>query len=126
MDRYHGEAAACYREAAGAIVVFDLSSFATFRELASWVSEFAGASRPNSPVIVCGNKADLPDSREVENDEIMAFCNAHDGIPYFEVSASTGEGISQMMQCVVEMLPGEAALETASGAEVAESRGCWR
>jgi small GTP-binding protein len=124
MDRYRSQNAAFYREAIGAIIVFDLTSYSSFRELETWVSEFIGAARPNPAVVICGNKADLQDSREVENDEIVAFCNIHNGIPYFEVSAYTGEGISQMMSSILRMIPTDLVVGTGAASRTAERR-CW-
>jgi small GTP-binding protein len=124
MDRYREQNSPFYREAIGAIIVFDLTSYSSFKELGNWVSEFTGAARANPAIVICGNKGDLQDAREVENEEIIAFCDVHNGIPYFEVSAYTGEGISQMMNCILEMVPTDAAVETRGAVESNERR-CW-
>jgi Ras-related protein Rab-5C len=112
MDRYRSQAKAFYREAVGAIVVFDLTSYATFQELDSWIREFIAAAPPNPAIVICGNKADLQDEREVEADEVAAFCTSHDGAPYFEASAYTGRGIEELVTTLLMKLPKEGTVET--------------
>jgi small GTP-binding protein len=130
MDRYRRETTEFYTEAVGAILVFDLSSFTSFQELDSWLDEFMASSRPNPAIVICGNKADLQDSREVEDDEIVAFCNSHNNLPYFEVSACTGDGLTQMMHSIAELIPPEAPIETSAATlsepqSQASERRCW-
>jgi small GTP-binding protein len=112
MDRYRAQTNAFYREALGAIVVFDLTGYPTFQELGSWIREFVAAAPPNPAIVICGNKADLQDEREVEADEIAAFCAAHNGLPYFEASAYTGQGVEELMAGLLDRLPKEGTVET--------------
>jgi small GTP-binding protein len=124
MDRYRSQNSAFYSEAVGALVVFDLTSYTTFRDLDSWVDEFGAASRGNPAIVICGNKGDLQEAREVDEDDITSFCRRHDGVPYFEVSAYTGERIPEAMHCLLEMIGTDLAVETCA-VEAPSERRCW-
>jgi small GTP-binding protein len=107
MERYRSVNKVFYREAIAAILVFDLSNHLSFEELDGWYREFVSRARPNALVVLCAGKSDLVEEREVLEDEIRNFCQAHDNIPYFETSALTGDGVGTMMKSLTAMLPDE-------------------
>jgi small GTP-binding protein len=107
MDRYRSLNKVFYREAIAAILVFDLTSYASFQDLDSWLQEFIANAKPNPSVVLCGNKVDLADAREVQEDDIFTFCSEHNSLNFFEVSAQTGEGIARMIKCLLDLLPKE-------------------
>jgi small GTP-binding protein len=113
MERYRSLNNVFYREAVAAILVFDLTSYQSFSELESWLKEFTTCARPNSSVVLCANKLDLADAREVDADEIISWCKDHDDLNCFETSACTGEGVDTMVKALLQILPKEdAAVET--------------
>jgi small GTP-binding protein len=113
MERYRALNNVFYREAVAAVLVFDLTSYPSFTELDSWLKEFTTCARPNSCVVLCANKLDLTDARQVDTDEIISFCKDHDDLNYFETSAYTGEGVATMVKALLQILPKEeAAVET--------------
>jgi small GTP-binding protein len=105
MERYRSVNQVFYRDAVGAILVFDLTSHVTFQELDGWLQEFITNARPNPSVVLCGNKKDLIDEREVEESEIISFCRARGNLNFFETSAFTGEGIDLALFCLLDLLP---------------------
>ena len=54
-----------YRNAAAAIVVYDITSEATFDVLQEWITELHRLGPPNIVLAIAGNKCDLEDKREV-------------------------------------------------------------
>ena len=74
-----------YKEADGAIIMFDLTSKETYKK----VPEFYNTIRsvcPNIPVVLCGNKVDCKD-RRVQPKDITFFRKA--GIGYYDISAKS-------------------------------------
>ena len=70
-----------------AIVMFDLTSRVSFREVTHYIKEVRAAHGANLPIVVCGNKADCKqESRCVSPKEIRALLDKHQ-VPYFDVSA---------------------------------------
>ena len=80
-----------YKDAHGALVVFDLTKKVTFNKVNFWLKEI----KSNAPkdIILCllGNKSDLTYDREVDYEKAKAL--ADDNL-YYEVSAKTGNNIS--------------------------------
>ena len=54
-----GIARSYYRDAAGALLVFDVTRRETFAHLGRWLAEARQFSNPNISVTLVGNKADL-------------------------------------------------------------------
>ena len=80
--------------ASGVIVAFDLTSIETLLSLETWlnlIQESAG----DLSIVVVGNKSDLVDDRDVDDELIQEFLNSHDNCPYFETSALTGRNVEE-------------------------------
>lgn len=69
----------------GFFLVFDLTSKESFINLLSWKKRIDDHAREGAPLVLIGNKADLPE-RKVTMDEIMGFCDTYQA-QYFETSA---------------------------------------
>ena len=85
-------------------------------ELAKYADDLAERT-----AVVVGNKCDLPGTEE--NDERMRAAAEADGVPYFSVSAATGEGMQPLMLQVGQMvseLRAQAAAELAAEAAAHE------
>eukprot|EP00826_Nyctotherus_ovalis_P062515 TRINITY_DN9054_c0_g1_i13.p1 TRINITY_DN9054_c0_g1~~TRINITY_DN9054_c0_g1_i13.p1 ORF type:complete len:194 (+),score=37.38 TRINITY_DN9054_c0_g1_i13:47-628(+) len=105
QERYRSLGALYLRGADACILVFDLTKRDTFAALDGWVS-FLMSQLPeykvdNFPLILLGNKADLED-RRVTTEEAKVWCSQHRQIPYFEVSAKTGQGINASFESIAK------------------------
>eukprot|EP01016_Furgasonia_blochmanni_P008132 TRINITY_DN1326_c0_g1_i5.p1 TRINITY_DN1326_c0_g1~~TRINITY_DN1326_c0_g1_i5.p1 ORF type:complete len:250 (+),score=9.65 TRINITY_DN1326_c0_g1_i5:65-814(+) len=85
-----------YRNKDGFLIVFDLSSRASFESIEFWYREIQKHSTNPQPVIaIAGLKCDLCDKRRVDTGE--ARKKAEDlGITYFECSAKMGTGVTEI------------------------------
>ena len=54
-----------YRNAAAAIIVYDITNEATFDVLQEWITELHRLGPQNIVLAIAGNKSDLEDKREV-------------------------------------------------------------
>ncbi|WP_322802381.1 Rab family GTPase [Thermoflexus sp.] len=97
-----------YRGAAAGALVFDLSNRLSFYQLLRWWQELR-SHLGSIPVLLVGNKADLP--REISRWEAESLARAW-GTPYFETSCVTGVGVLEFFQALAA-----AALKGASPAE---------
>ncbi|XP_059154937.1 dnaJ homolog subfamily C member 27-like [Physella acuta] len=93
-----------YKDTQGAILVYDVSDKASFTSLDYWMeeltNEIGNKSELDSIVVcVCGNKTDL--KRQVDESEGQLWADAR-GFHFFETSALTGEGISNLFQVLFE------------------------
>ncbi|OMP82471.1 GTP-binding protein ypt4 [Diplodia seriata] len=61
-ERFRSVSRSYYRGAAGAILVYDIGSFASFRALPTFLNDARALASPQLTVILAGNKKDLEDS----------------------------------------------------------------
>lgn len=90
QERFQSLGVAFYRGADCCVLVFDVSAPSTFKSLESWRDEFLIQASPrdpdNFPFVILGNKVDL-ENRAVSSKRAQQWCQAKNGIPYFETSA---------------------------------------
>jgi small GTP-binding protein len=101
-EKYRALVPAALRRAKAIVVVFDLTRRDTFQSVPGWLSFISDHLNDSLPVYLVGNKTDLGSEIAVTSDEIEQFRGFHDGIPYFATSASTGEGISDLFNGVID------------------------
>ena len=80
-----------YKDAHGAIVVFDLTNKTSFNKVKFWLKEINSNSPRDIVLCLLGNKADLTVDRDVPYEDAKAL--AEDNL-YYEVSSKTGNNVS--------------------------------
>ena len=60
QERYHALNAVYYREAAGALIVYDQTDVDSFAKLKTWAIELRKYLDADTPIVIAGNKCDLP------------------------------------------------------------------
>lgn len=88
-----------YKGGRAAAMVYDVTDPITLTDLAQWRAELA-AVIPNAPLLVVGNKIDLP--RAQPSEEARAFAESI-GARYLETSAATGEGVPQLFETLARL-----------------------
>lgn len=84
-----------YRGADGCLLVYDISSKASFESLSMWLSEARqNSNNPNLVILMIGNKADLEASRQVSTREAADFAAAN-GLTFLELSAKNYREVEQ-------------------------------
>lgn len=93
-----------YRDAHGLLLVMDVTRRESFDCLTDWLQEIKlelsrdGRLLDNTVCFLAANKCDVaPDRREVDDMEARLWAELH-GFNFFETSASTGVGITDMFQ----------------------------
>ena len=88
----------------GIFLVFDISSKLSFDDLQCWISRVAEAQDPKTfPFIIIANKIDLEleGERVVTKEEAQAFADKY-GLPLFETSAKSGQGVEEAFQTLIQ------------------------
>ena len=100
---YHGTlGAAFYRGADAAVLVYDTSNFASFDQLELWRAELLQRveAADEFPIVVVGNKIDLPNpNREAELEVVTKWCRSL-GMGLWLTSAKEGTGVRVAMEAV--------------------------
>jgi small GTP-binding protein len=81
-----------YRGSLGAVLVFDLTNYASFEHLPQWIEEVRANIKNEIPLLLVGNKSDLIDQRTISIKEINQFTKDFN-LYYMETSAKTGDGV---------------------------------
>jgi small GTP-binding protein len=90
-----------YRNAAAAVLVFDITSRSSFDNIVMWLDEIRRNGASNMVLGLAGNKADLKNTRQVTLEEAKAFADSQQMV-YFETSAKTGVGVTELFKAIGE------------------------
>jgi len=103
QERYRSVTRSYYRGAAGALVVYDLTSRDTFQHLTNWLADARTLARADISIIAVGNKCDMKDRRAVTYLEASRLAQEND-LLFLETSALTGEGVEDVFTKVAKQL----------------------
>ncbi len=117
QERFKAFRTQYYSGALGAIILYDVSNKLTFMDIPNWVSEFQ-ENNGNQPIIIAGNKVDLPGSgeidprsrkpyeRQVTAEEGKEYAESIDAF-FFETSAKLGQNIDNMYTTMIDIINAE-------------------
>ncbi|KAH7858971.1 hypothetical protein Vadar_029978 [Vaccinium darrowii] len=83
-----------YRDAAGALLVYDITRRETFNHLASWLEDARQHTNANMTIMLIGNKCDLAHRRAVSTEEGEQFAKEQ-GLIFMEASAKTAQNVEE-------------------------------
>ena len=96
QERYKSLVPMYYREAHGALIVYDITDKHSIKEAHNWVNEFKTKGPNNIKIVIVGNKYDLVDECPNTND----FMDSH-----YYVSAKTGYNIADAFVWLITNIP---------------------
>ena len=96
QERFKAITNAYYRGAHGLIVVFDVANRQSFNSVDSWLSDIENLKTGNVIRILVGNKCDLQDQREVNEEEARLYAE-NMGMQYIETSAKNDTNVQKAM-----------------------------
>jgi len=109
---------AYFRGSDAILIVFDITSRQSFKNLRKWYDEFmkqSGISLENAanfPIVVVGNKADLMEFRVVTKEEAVEFCESlGPSVKYFETSAKESIQIEETFYYIAKVATGKEVYE---------------
>ncbi|TID30128.1 hypothetical protein CANINC_001290 [Pichia inconspicua] len=104
QERYRSLASMYYRNAQAAIVVYDITQEESVEKAKYWIKELKRQANKDILIVLVGNKIDLENERKVNMDEVNELCNEMN-LLHYNVSAKTGEGISEMFKEIALKMP---------------------
>jgi Ras-related protein Rab-35 len=104
QDKFEPLRGVFYKGAKAAILVFDLTRYATWQKIEKWnneINEYCG----NIPRILLGNKKDLEikSGAFLDKEEIFTFSNENQ-IEYYETSAAENTNVETALNALGKML----------------------
>ena len=94
QESFRSIARSYYRDAAGCLLVFDVTRKESFNHLDKWLQETRQFANPNIAITIVGNKADLNAKRVVRYEEAKNFATEM-GLTYVEASAKSADGVDE-------------------------------
>merc|ERR1712187_838556 len=101
QERYKPLAPMYYRDAAAAVIVYDITSKESFDAAKSWVVELQSTG---TLIALAGNKSDLDATRVIERETAKAYAEQM-GILYMETSARNGQNVNELFHEIAVRLP---------------------
>jgi len=92
QERFRTITSAYYRGADGIIMVYDVTSQESFDHVEEWLSEVDRYANENTSKLLIGNKADLVDEKQVQEEVAQRFADKL-GIPFLETSAKQATNV---------------------------------
>ena len=95
QERFRALAPNYYRQAKGAVVVYDITDRKSFDKVVSWIKELRDQAEKDIVIVVAGNKSDMERERQINRAEALEFCRKLQ-IRHFDTSAKTGTGVQEI------------------------------
>eukprot|EP00033_Pygsuia_biforma_P002237 GCRY01002477.1.p1 GENE.GCRY01002477.1~~GCRY01002477.1.p1 ORF type:complete len:212 (-),score=37.61 GCRY01002477.1:769-1404(-) len=95
QERFRSVTRSYYRGAAGALLVYDITSRESYNQLNNWLTDARALASPDIVIMLVGNKSDLEDDREVTFMEATRFAQEND-LLFLETSALSGENVEEV------------------------------
>ncbi|KAJ2607234.1 GTP-binding protein of the rab/ypt [Coemansia sp. RSA 1804] len=105
QERYKSLAPMYYRNAEGAVVVYDITQADSFRKAQSWINELQRQNDTKTVIALVGNKVDLGDTKRTVSKDEGARYAAQVNALFFETSAQTGDGIQELFVQLAKKIP---------------------
>lgn len=103
QERFRSITRAYYKNSVCALVVYDITNRESFMNVQKWIDDLKAQAYQGIMLILVGNKRDKETEREVEFSEGEGFAKEV-GIPFYETSALTGEGITNVFEESVNII----------------------
>jgi Ras-related protein Rab-32 len=108
QERFGNMTRVYYKEAVGALVVFDITRPPTFDAVQKWKSDiehkvFLPDERP-IPCVLLANKCDLPNAINKSKEEMDNYCAEYGFAGWFETSARENKNIEESVKFLVEKI----------------------
>jgi small GTP-binding protein len=101
QERYQSVSANFYRDAQGALAVFDVTSPRSLDRARTWLDELRATMPADFLICIAANKIDEVQKRAVTTNDGKAFA-AENGALYQETSAITGDGVEAAFGALCE------------------------
>ena len=105
QERFKSLIPSYIKDAAVAIVIFDITSRQSFQSVEKWIEDAWNLREDDVLLVLAGNKTDRVDQRQVSTQEAESYAESK-GLMYFEVSAKEGINITEMFNEVAKKLTG--------------------
>ena len=94
QERFHALGPIYYRNANGAVLVYDITDADTFEKVKMWIRELKKVVGDNIQIVICGNKSDMEKDRDVPVDFADKYAKQQ-GAQHFSTSAKQNMNVTE-------------------------------
>lgn len=95
QERFHALGPIYYRDADGALLVYDITDDESFRKVRTWVKELRRIVGDDIDICIAGNKVDLQRNRKVSEEDAKKYAESV-GATHFNTSAKLNRGLEDV------------------------------
>ena len=100
QEKYRAINKIFYQDAFVTLLVYDITQKDSYEALKDyWYNEVKEYSPNDVIIVVIGNKSDLYEHEQVDENEVKEFCNSIN-VLYKQTSAQTGEGVNELFEAI--------------------------
>ena len=92
-----------YKGSKAAIIVFSHTDENSYNHITDWhedIKKYTG----DLPIVLFGNKTDLIDEDDLEDDKVIKIVEDRNFLGYYKTSAKTGSGVYEAFQAIIKTL----------------------
>lgn len=94
QERFHALGPIYYRDADGALLVYDITDFESFTKVRKWVRELKSIVGNDINIVIAGNKIDLAKNRVVPEKDALEYAESV-GAAHIYTSAKQNKGLDE-------------------------------
>ena len=127
QERFHALGPIYYRNAAGAVLVYDITDADTFERVKNWIKELRQQVGDSIQIVICGNKGDMEKDRAVPVEKADSYA-AGQNAKHFTTSAKMNMNVQEAFEAIAASILRSVAGGGGGGggASVPKSRGKGR
>mmetsp|Transcript_21180 Transcript_21180/g.22980 ORF Transcript_21180/g.22980 Transcript_21180/m.22980 type:complete len:201 (-) Transcript_21180:105-707(-) len=103
QERFHALGPIYYRDASGALLVYDITDAESFNKVKNWVKELRKIVGTEIVIVIAGNKIDLEKNRNVNEQEAIQYADSV-GATHFHTSAKLNKGLDEVFQSLASKM----------------------
>lgn len=114
QERFHALGPIYYRDANGALLVYDITDRDSFIKVQTWVKELRKMLGKEVTLAIAGNKCDLERSRVVTIEEAEQYAESV-GAKHYSTSAKLNKGLEELFLDITKRMLANALTPSSSG-----------
>lgn len=103
QERFHALGPIYYRDASGALLVYDITDAESFSKVKNWVKELRKIVGSDITIVIAGNKIDLEKNRAVNEAEALQYAESV-GAVHFHTSAKANRGLDEVFNTLSQKM----------------------
>ena len=106
QERYRVVTKNYFNSSDGFIIVYDITNRETFKSINNWIEQITTIAGENIKCIIFGNKNDLIDKRQVQEEEGRELAKKYKS-NFFETSAKSGDNVEEGFKSIITDVMGD-------------------